>query len=890
MTTVVIENKSASGTSAAFTDSSFVENEVTQESQASLNSENGEGLKSGKIKSETMTQNNASIEEINENLLNLHPGELTELLANPIPYETSVILYIMSAYTINNFKPSAGPKSCSFSELCKYIDGIIPLQGDVKSDCFEKADCLRTPDFVLDVKIIDAPNLKSKKLSKSSRLFCKLWMDNDPKSIKVTKEVDLKDNPVWNAHYRLDANNLKGNSLFIEILGNNGPDERYKTNFEDSPETVREYREEKDGILIGRGEVKISDVNCEGIDTWVPIKSLKTGRIKGNLHVTLKIGVSQNYGGICALKRHLLLIRICLENSLKNNNDDQITKWEQVVSSVASTLIFLHSTVESIPICEDRISWFIMFSEVARRNCKISFQFLYDLLFGCEKNISHLSRTQYKIERSLKEMYRMETIVLNKRCIHFIGSLRTFDLVENKNHRHEFEHSLKIIQVSSQLLRLQNDPVGIFKFVIPQFLRIIMKQIPEDPKSKAKYLIKLIEKLKGFLNTADSIFGRVYPELLYTSIVHEDLDIFFNKILKSSISEIIFFLLNSKDEDDELREDSLRLFGESKNLIFYISKSMKDQTFEKKFQYLCDWFSTEVIERWFEWNKDSAIRKIKMALCFDDMIGISTFDLGFRTEKISSSAKVVPDILNNCLIELWKMISSSQSSYCNTFFVNSLHECCIEYASKIMKLNSSEMSSTSKYKDSKMRLYVVVNDLNYLSSFIDRTISDTIKTLPSNAPDSKVFLLDECQKVCAIICETHVLVAEKHIKKVAEAGNKLKQKLALKKYIDFMNKVLWKKADRYMKFDTFRIFSLEFWNRMLNAIQNNVKLYEMERNDAAVTDSKRDRNKSKLIFSGLLEILKETKKLCSNVDRVNQIQDLWSEELTELERSILSSA
>ncbi|GFQ85102.1 c2 domain-containing protein [Trichonephila clavata] len=889
---MVIENTSASGTSTTFTDNRFVGNEAVQEeSQASLDSETGEeGLQCGKLTSEIMTQNNASVEEINENFLNLHPGELTELLANPIPYETSVILYIMSAYTINNFKPSAGPKSCSYPELYEYIDEIIPLKEDVKSDCFEKADCLRSPDFVLDVKIIEALNLKSKKLSKSSRLFCKLWMGNYPKSIKVTKAVDLKDNPVWNARYRLDANNLKGNALLIEILKNNGPDERDKTRWENSPGTVRECGEDQDSIMIGRGEIKIAEVPCEGIDTWVPIKSFKTGRIKGNLHVTLKIGVSQHYGGICALKRHLLLIRICLENSLKNNNNDQITKWEQVVSSVASTLIFLHSTVESIPICEDRISWFIMFNQVARRNCKISFQFLYDLLFGCEKNISQLSRTQYKIDRPLKEMYHMETIVLNKRCIHFIGSLRTFDLVDNKNHRHEFEHSLKIIQVSSQLLKLRNDSVDIFKFVIPQFLRIIMKQIPEDPKSKAKYLIKLIEKLKGFLNTADSIFGRVYPELLYTSIVREDLDIFFNEILKSSIREIIYCLLNSKDEEDELREDSLRLFGESKNLIFYISKSMKDQTFEKKFQYLCEWFSTEVIESWFESNRDSAIRKIKMALCFDDMIGISTFDLGFRKEKISSSAKVVPDILNNCLIELWKMISSSQSSYYNKLFINSLHECCVEYASKILKLNSSEMSSAGKYKDSKMRLYVAVNDLNYLSSFIDQTISDTIKTLPSNAPDSKAFLLDECQKVCAVICEAHVIIAEKYIRKVAEAGNKLKQKLALKKYIDFMNKVLWRKADRYMTFDAFRIFSLEFWNRMLNAIQNNVKLYEMERNDAALNDSKRDRNKSKLIFNGLLEILKETKKLCSNVDRMNQIQDLWSEELTELEKNILSSA
>ncbi|GFS73090.1 c2 domain-containing protein [Nephila pilipes] len=900
---MVIGSKSVSRPTTSFTEDSCIRNDILQEeSQVPLDSPNkANGQQLEKITSEIILPSNASIEEINEKFSNLNPGELTELLDKSISYETTVILYTMSVYTINNFKASAGPKSCSFAELYTYLDKIIPLKREVKLDCFEKAVCLRSPDFVLDMKIIEALHLKSKKLSKSSRLFCKLWMSNDPESVKTTKTVDYSKRPVWNECYRFDAKSLKGNTVHLEIRKSNAGDssfhskrkqslsfhERNNINDEDAPETMSECKDEKD-ILIGWSEIKVADVHCEGNDTWVPIKSMKNGRIKGYLHLNLKIGVSQYYGGICALKRHLLLIRMCLEDCSKNNNYEQITKWQQVVSSTATILIFLHSTIESIPVCEDVISWFIVINQEARRSNKVSFQFLHNLLLGCEKNIRQLPRSRNKIERSLEEMYHGEAAALNRSCIHFIGNLRSFDLVENKTNCREFETSLKIIQVSSTILKLRMNPIDILKLVIPQFLKTVMKQIPDDPKNKAKYLIKLIENLKRFLKAADSIVEKVYPELLYSSIVHEDLYSFFHEILKGSINEINICLLNSEDNEDELRADSLKLFGEFKNLIFYICKSMKDQAFETHFQHLCEWFSVEVVEYWFERNKDSAIRKIKMALCFDDMIGISTFELGFRKEKISSSARIVPEIMKNCLIELWMMMSNSRSSYYNILFINSLHECCIEYAARILKLHSSEMSSTDKYKESKMRLYIVVNDLSFISSFVFQTISNTVKILPSNVPDSRAFLLDECQKVCVIICEAHATVAEKHIKKVSEARNKLKQKLALKKYVDFMNKVLWKKADRFMTFEAFKIFSLEFWNRMLNIIQNCVKAYETERNDNASNDLKCNMNKSKLIFDGLLEILKETKKLCSNVDMMNRIKDMWSAEFTELERSILS--
>ncbi|GBO38891.1 hypothetical protein AVEN_84274-1 [Araneus ventricosus] len=340
------------------------------------------------------------------------------------------------------------------------------------------------------------------------------------------------------------------------------------------------------------------------------------------------------------------------------------------------------------------------------------------------------------------------------------------------------------------------------------------------------------------------------------------------------------------DEKDQLLMDALRLFESSKNLLFYVNKVTKDQKFEERFKSLCLWFGAEIIESWFNWKTRVAICQIRMALCFDDVMGMNTYKFGFAKEKISSTAKVIPDILRTNLVELWQIVSNITFSNYNRFFIKSLHDCCRLFVSGLLSNSPTVVVSADERKTTRKKLYVVANDLNFLASFVGQIISNTVKTLPADVVDPKAFLSDAIQQVCVAICESLLFVANKRIKRVIEAGNKLKQKLAVIKYAAIMERKIGKEANQYLTSDAFMIFLQSFEQRILDIIQNYAKFYDIEHSDKTSNNLKSKGKKSKLIFQGLFEVSKETEKLCLDLGEVNISRQAWHVEFKELERKM----
>ncbi|GBO34537.1 hypothetical protein AVEN_274672-1 [Araneus ventricosus] len=590
-----ISNKPTPGTIVASRNKYFIKNSLLRDGSsnylAQFCSFEGETISKLETATSGMTfKDSSSIDEINEKFSSLQYGEFTDILDKDISDEILSLLYIISVYTINNCKATAGSKNCSFPELYQYLDQIIPLGNKNKIQCFEWAANLKPPDFVLDVKIVEALRLKWKKYLEFSRLYCKMWVSSNPEQAKFTNPVDLPINPVWNESYRLKVKNPEGDALVIEIRkvivkkrNHHFQKQQFPSEAEaaSSSDGTKVAQKQPEDYLFGWSEVRLSDVFCEGIDTWVPVKSIKNGRTKGYLHIVMKIGISKQNGEIYALKRHLLLIHLCVEDCLKVVDcEKMISTWEQIVSPTASTLLYLHSVIEGVPICEDVISWFIVINHVAVNNRIISAQFIHDLLLGCEKNIRHLSCVKCSIDCSLEMVFKMEVESLNKRCLKLIENLHDLDLAENKSHRNDFEYSLRIIQISNGFLKLRNDPVSVMKSEGQRWLEKTAENVPAlVPSDKIKYLIEFTECTKDFLDAADRIIGKVYPEISYTTAIYEHLDKYFQKDLKDNINEIALELILMADEKDQLLMDALRLFESSKNLLFYVNKVTKDQKF-----------------------------------------------------------------------------------------------------------------------------------------------------------------------------------------------------------------------------------------------------------------------------------------------------------------------
>ncbi|GIX99841.1 c2 domain-containing protein [Caerostris darwini] len=759
---MVEDNKSLSGTTVGFRSKYLTGSSILREGNANRYVEgvNISGL--NKITPGIMSEDIiTSVEKLNDKFSNLKLDELADLLDRTISPEISSLLYIASVYTINNCKPFAGSKNGDLQELHQHLDQLIPLENKTKLECFAKAELIRPPEFSLNVKIVEALRLKQKYYYNYS-LFCKMWLSNNPEYSKTTRIIDFDMHLVWNSSYRFDIKNPEGSVLIIEIR-------KINTNKLDSfskkkrlPPTVQTSGQmsseqssnelDEEGRIVGWSEIKMSDIYCEGIDTWIPIRSTKNGKPKGYLHVVAKIEPSKYYGGIWALKRHLMLIRICIENNFKlNDKKEMITDWKQIVSSTSSSFIHLHSMIESIPIWEDMISWFIMTNHLAGRYNDISFQFMYCILFACENSIRQMLRLQYGIERTLQDMFRKEVEILNDKCMKFAENLHTYDLVENKTKRLEFECSLKIIQLSNSILKQKNDPISVLKLEALKWFEKLLEDLPPSIENRIEYLTDIIEHMKVFHVIADRIIKKVFPEILYTSIINENIEKFFQETLKNCICEIVECLAHPLEEKDEFFEKTFKLFAASKSLLFY-----------------------------------------------------------------------------------------------------------------------------------------TINDLNFISSFIEQSILNTIKTVPIQSEDPKTFLFDASQKICSVISEMMIFAASKHISKVTEAKYKVKQKLALKMYSVIMDKKLWDEASQCMTLETFDVFLMDFGNRMLNMIQNHMNFYEIKDANNASNKIKCNKERSKIVFKGLLDILKETEKLCTKAHQNNPSRCIWNGGFKELEKKLIS--
>lgn len=819
-----------------------------------------------------------TIPEFETQFSNLETYELASLLDAEMNDDIFKLLYIISEYSISNFKGTVEFKRTQ-EELRQYLDQIIPLGPERKSECLGKAASLQGPDFVLDVNVIEGSGLKFKNLS--GELFCKMWMKSDTKVAKFTKAVNLDRNPIWNANDFLPLKNLDDRVLFIEIhrkQKNSLSKDNAKGAGNGIREKMSEVIPESNGKLKGIGKIKTIDIHSEGSDIWIPIKSPKNGNLKGHLHVEAILKVSRDYCGLNALKRHLLLIKLCVQMHI-GDSEEIITCWDSISTSVLLGLVFLHYTMENIPVCETNICWFAVVNHLVIKGKKVSFQFRYRLLHKCVKELRKCSKSNCNVEQSLKDMFVKQFEVLKKDCLTFIENLHSYDLGGDKYKRQDFEYALKTILFSKPVLGKYCDSFIILKSDAQKWYDKITEEISvcEDI---LKYFTETLEHQKEFQVSADKVLGKAFPEKTYTSVIFDHIDKFINETLKRGIKDLKHVSFDSEEDFEEQMSSTLKVFEVSKILIHYIYKASNE--FQLKFSEMREWFGIEVIENWFDWKKQVAVRQIKMALCFDDAMQLNSISFVSRREKFSSSVKVVQGIIQNCLTDLWDLVSiSGSSSRYDALFINALHECCTVFVSGLTERNSPKNTIEDSHKTAKKRICVLANDMHAMSMFIDRTVYGTVEAQCDDLPKTEDFLLDWCCKLCTQIRRMHESVINKRVKKMSKSRSKLTQSLEIKKYTEFIETVVWKEARRYMTLDVLITFLKEIWSYTLVFIEKTA----FNREEVPMSGHEQ-LSKCQCNFKGLLQILKETEKLCSVDDRANFTKFLWNDEVKSLQKKL----
>lgn len=219
------------------------------------------------------------------------------------------------------------------------------------------------------MKKIEAVDLISTDVDGLSDPYCKIWINNEKDSVKKTSVKERTLNPKWNENFYFNLGDLKNDIIHIEIWDEDP--QGFPANIRQLKNSRRLYLfghhccqricccSIKEDDFVGKVDVPVKLIRSEGIDAWMSLKDEEESS-KGQLHISAEFSVLRPNQIEDALKRHLLLIKICLKKTVakKMSLHPTTVNWEQYLSSSALTLVFQHMVQSSLTPYENALCIF----------------------------------------------------------------------------------------------------------------------------------------------------------------------------------------------------------------------------------------------------------------------------------------------------------------------------------------------------------------------------------------------------------------------------------------------------------------------------------------------------------------------------------------------------
>ncbi|XP_035223178.1 uncharacterized protein LOC118195944 [Stegodyphus dumicola] len=810
--------------------------------------------------------------------------ELKDIIDLDIVDEVLHCLHITFIYVVRNYFGSPGPKSVDIKELSKYTHILLHEDSKSTKDCLKKACAIKSPHFILNLEIIEAVGLDPLKNARFS--FCKVWLKSDPYTVELSEFVEYSPHPSWKAKFTFEIENWKTDVLYIEIWCSDSECCVVTHNLAKyvASSGVGKFcccffnsnKKAENPDFIGETNVRLSNIFSEGVVQWLLLSSPNSKSEKGRLLIATKFAVPYFKTRLSAFKRHLLILKICMQESVKveDNQGKEINSWELLLNSSALTVVFLHSVISNITVCENVVCRFLIANHIILKNDQISYQFLYSILSETGSCVKQAECMECSLEECLEEVYIQEVKILHKECFTFISELHAFDLVREKRKCEEFEYSLRIIYLCEDITDIISAPLMILKSEARNWYEMKAKEILEiDHENKTQYLIQFLDYIIRFQMTVDNIVRKVLQEKSYTGLTYDLLDNALYEPLMLCVKEISSELKDTKpavDMDTKI-EEQLHLFMKMKELLHYLLKFSQEPASSIQLYEFRDWFGLKVINNWFKWKQVCVEKAIKDILATDDLENKLTA-YGGKFSKQSKSVTLTIELIENSLIELWRIVSQPRSDKLDFIFLNALHECCFKYANIILDKAKSYSYEDSFVKSGKIALSVSANNLWSLSVFAEKATNETVGKSLSRCAETTLALRTAVVRFCRDIAEREVDFIIPMINDVVRASFESDEQSALEVYENFVNKLLWDEASIAMTFEVFSIFQVEFWNAIIKLISKLLNTEEAHSKCSIL-----------IRFSAILEV---TENIFFADSRANLTESLWTEEYKELKFKI----
>lgn len=828
----------------------------------------------------------------------LEATSLEDILHKELTDEYLKCIYFTSIYVIDNYFGKPGPKSEDPQKILSFVNHLIQLQSKVKKDCLDRAKKVKAPDYVLNIKILEASNLTPTDPNGLSDPFCKIWIADDKRSTQKTTVKERTLNPKWFEIFTFRLDDVQ-NDGFLNI-------EIWDKDPEGIAANIRQMKDAKGlkGLclscneccrnicscrtddFVGKVNIQVKDIYCEGIDSWLTLKDRKGNNTDGKLHVLADFKVLRPKHVTDALKRHLLLLKVCLNKGLKEFKESIIVRWEQFLSPSAITLMFQHAIQSSLSSYEDLVCRYIVFVDSDKSQFYVNYQFLHAITYEAYECNQQLIDTNYRLEDSLENLYRDAVNNVYEVCKSVIATLHSIDFIEDENQRIELEFLLRCINTCNDVIGKKDSLASILKSeAIVWFEKMGIEMNNIDPDIKAEFITKSLKIILSYYSALDKVIRNIFPDTSYTKLTCEILDSVLSEKLKLQIIKLV---QQSQNTIGETKQRKMRechdIFTNLKELINYLSKTAEFSETTLRLGHFREWFGPVIIEDWFKWKQEILEIQINRIISNDNLENKFVQCAG-RLEKQSSSVVLTTNLIEKELTNLWHLVSHDKYPMFNLKFLEILHLSCMSYADCLLDLIYSRNLLSNFHSFGKRNICAMANNLWALLIFAKKTVSDTVISLPPESPDTRCSLKLACYILCSDLCKEFEQEIVAHIKQVADAGNKKEQLQAINVYANRIQSLFCDEAMTHMAFEVYLIFTREVWKCVIKAIEFFKEAY-VDTDTGFTFNIWKWFFKAPSISTGLLSVLVETEKLLFIDDQGQLKKILWNDDYKALKNEL----
>lgn len=829
--------------------------------------------------------------------LGLDRLSLKDLLHRELTNEDLKCIYFTSVYIINNYFGMCGPKSEYPQNLLQYVNQLLPLPLKTKQDYSKKARKIKPPDYVLTLEIIEAKSLISTDVNCLSDPYCRIWMSDQEEETKRTSVKEKTLNPKWKECFDFPLNDIKSDVIHIEIW------DKDPSGFTASIRQIRKIKGLKGcrqfcrefcrnlpvfGLtetddFVAKVDLPVNEIYSEGFDSWVALKDKRNRSTDSELHMSAGFKTLRPKNTLNALKRHLLLLKVCLQQSLEDYKGSYLTivHLEQLLPLSAATLLFQHIVQSSLTLYENILCTFIVFMYFMPKEVSLNYQFLYTITD--ESYEKKLISTDYGPGNCLEDLYMEAVNKVYEICKSVITKLHYIDFIEDENQCIEFEFVLKCADISHQIAGKKEFLWPVFRSEATIWFDELADKINNTNSDiKSDFLTKTLAFILSYHSAVDKVIRNVFPNKSYTQCAFEVLDSVLSENLKPHIATISEEFFKSTETVKELKlREALEIFLKIKDLKDYLTEITSIPESNIQLANFREWFGSNTIEGWFRYKEEIIIPQISNIINSDN--------LESKLEKQGSSVKLTANLIRKELVQLRNYVYHPKYPNFDIVFLEVLHSVNMKYSEFLMDLIYSRNILSNFQLTGMKRLCTMANNLWSLSVFVQKTISETVIAIPNDSFDTKFCLRITCSLICADICKEFERDIVNLIQSIVVANSRRKQKQAIKAYVNRVRQLFNEEAMPYMAFEIHLLFTREMVKTITKAVAFFNETYKIT---DKVTIFKKCRNlfiKTPSVELGLLEVLSDIENLCF-VDNLGKLKPfLWDDDYKALKNDLHQS-